>query len=800
MPECLICCEDKQTMVVGHCNHPFTCLTCAFKLRSLNKNTKCIFCNEDLPTVLLTSNPDTPFTDLEALGPTFYTHGIGYTDPEERWECYNLDSIRCPIKKCRQKTRFKSMVVYQKHLEKEHNRYHCHLCLKHRKLVLKEQKIYRKGELDLHLRSGDFDEDENRVFRHPFCSFCKKEFYDEEAFLSHLKKEHFKCHLCRPGVARYRYYGAYKNLDTHFKMSHYSCPEEVCKEKCFIAFRTRGELDKHMTSVHKKEGNQTTHVLLRDNGVDDTIKDNEGVDISDMLMSVGKEEKKRTDEEITEDLRRFKGPVDKLDLFEHLVTTPMGTVEEERDLVFDHNKHRNKKDYHEIDVYLEDVRFAKITDNRGHGFSEFVDRAKLILDHKGEKQLRQLLNQYNRTRMSAGKAFDGFFDIFGPYLVYKYSHHFCATIENTSKARDLNAFVRKELNVLLFQKKNLLGQTKTWKDFFENITNELARSVFRRLERGKVKVTDRFRMNSSRLKQLLGCVKTLSLQDLIGFKFLSNFLRVMDSRKDLQTGLAAPIKKAEGLFDRIDTGDVLVMFLYFNLAVLKFEGKTLTKAVKLNPNLLKQFLRHYPKVAEDFKYKLGSDDEDYEEKNTSNQTSSSKIINNTKKDKKGKKDKKKDEEDKKPTNSYKDLTKKDVLLVKANDHLDIDNKFDFPSLSEQKKKQKESSKEENNSKTKIKPNSGWGFNSTLVYSNKATKRKAMEEEFPDLESANKEESNKFMNNMFKKKEKSHLEKRFEKKEEVNEGGRDLRKELRAKATGGGIVPIKKKKKKKKRGF
>ena len=111
MPECLLCREDKQIMVVGHCNHPLVCLTCAFKLRSLSQNTKCVYCNEDLPTVLLTSDPSTSFSDLEALGPTMYKHGIGYTDPEERWDCYNLDAIKCRIKRCKIKKRFNSMII-----------------------------------------------------------------------------------------------------------------------------------------------------------------------------------------------------------------------------------------------------------------------------------------------------------------------------------------------------------------------------------------------------------------------------------------------------------------------------------------------------------------------------------------------------------------------------------------------------------------------------------------------------------------------------------------------------------------
>lgn len=55
------------------------------------------------------------------------------------------------------------------HLEDAHNRLVCQICIKHRALVLSEQKLYTKANLGKHLKDGDFDEEGTLVFLHPFC-------------------------------------------------------------------------------------------------------------------------------------------------------------------------------------------------------------------------------------------------------------------------------------------------------------------------------------------------------------------------------------------------------------------------------------------------------------------------------------------------------------------------------------------------------------------------------------------------------------------------------------------------------
>ena len=51
--ECMICCEESMYMTVGVCEHKVSCLKCTVKLRSINQNTKCIYCNKELKEVIV---------------------------------------------------------------------------------------------------------------------------------------------------------------------------------------------------------------------------------------------------------------------------------------------------------------------------------------------------------------------------------------------------------------------------------------------------------------------------------------------------------------------------------------------------------------------------------------------------------------------------------------------------------------------------------------------------------------------------------------------------------------------------
>lgn len=136
------------------------------------------------------------------------------------------------------------------HLRKEHEKYFCDLCRDNLKAFSHERKYYTRSELARHRKKGDPDETCHRG--HPLCKFCDLRYMDEEELQSHLRREHFYCHICDPtGLKTDDYFDDYDHLRDHFRRQHFLCEEGDCKEERFVhAFKTEIDLTAHRASVH----------------------------------------------------------------------------------------------------------------------------------------------------------------------------------------------------------------------------------------------------------------------------------------------------------------------------------------------------------------------------------------------------------------------------------------------------------------------------------------------------------------------------------------------------------------------
>jgi len=73
------------------------------------------------------------------------------------------------------------------------------------------------------------------------------------SFFDHLSRQHNTCHLCTDHHKNI-YYNEYTNLEAHFSLSHFICPYEICKAKCYVAFKTEDELRAHLEIDHRQGG------------------------------------------------------------------------------------------------------------------------------------------------------------------------------------------------------------------------------------------------------------------------------------------------------------------------------------------------------------------------------------------------------------------------------------------------------------------------------------------------------------------------------------------------------------------
>ena len=46
------------------------------------------------------------------------------------------------------------------------------------------------------------------------------------------------------------WYDNYEKLEIHFSRSHFMCPYDSCRSKCYVAFQTESELQAHLNIAH----------------------------------------------------------------------------------------------------------------------------------------------------------------------------------------------------------------------------------------------------------------------------------------------------------------------------------------------------------------------------------------------------------------------------------------------------------------------------------------------------------------------------------------------------------------------
>jgi hypothetical protein len=216
--DCLICCDKIKVFSLLECDHTEICYKCSLINRILLNEKKCSVCKTESKNIILTKNPKA-FKDfvLEEL----------YFD--KKWEIYlenqnlkdyilNLRVFQC--KECSEYKDFYSLKELEKHLQKNHNKQYCKLCLENRKVFLIDQITYTAKELQYHIKYGEKYE-HGIINGHPECKFCKERLYSVDELFKHMQLNHFQCDICRENKILYEYYRDYNHLEEHFKSKLY---------------------------------------------------------------------------------------------------------------------------------------------------------------------------------------------------------------------------------------------------------------------------------------------------------------------------------------------------------------------------------------------------------------------------------------------------------------------------------------------------------------------------------------------------------------------------------------------------
>ena len=91
---------------------------------------------------------------------------------------------------------------------------------------------------------------------HPSCDFCRVLFFDADALFKHCRDRHEQCFICVRSGRRDEYFLNYNKLEEHYDTAHYSCTKDECREKKFVVFETKVDLQGHMVAEHGVVGDK----------------------------------------------------------------------------------------------------------------------------------------------------------------------------------------------------------------------------------------------------------------------------------------------------------------------------------------------------------------------------------------------------------------------------------------------------------------------------------------------------------------------------------------------------------------
>ena len=234
---CLICAEESLHFAVGACDHP-VCGECALKLRVLYDDKRCPVCKAGVGRSAIVAGATTPFAAID-FGALAHDRQWGvFLDGSAQAEYAQLKQIACP--EC--DGTFDTLPALRSHCSSAHQLSYCKICLEHRKVFLRDQRLMKRDELREHMAQ-----------EHPACQFCKRSFYDNDALFAHMTDRHHTCPVCERNGVQFLYFKDYANLEDHFRSEHFLCPHPRCLEQKFVVFGDQLELNAHNLEVHGEE-------------------------------------------------------------------------------------------------------------------------------------------------------------------------------------------------------------------------------------------------------------------------------------------------------------------------------------------------------------------------------------------------------------------------------------------------------------------------------------------------------------------------------------------------------------------
>lgn len=260
----------------------------------------------------------------------------------------------------------------------------------------------------------------------------------------------------------------------------------------------------------------------------------------------------------------------------------------------------------------EDIKIVELEKLPVSDMKEFEGKCMREIMPNKFQQLKQRINTYKENRITEGELFGNFQKIFGNRDAFEFFAYFIKTIKEDYYF-DLEDELIYRCNKLRTEHLCILKNNKTFTDLFKKIEANIMENIFLRFENGILTNENPAKKNQMVLFQYFGVLKQMKKGEIAKLKNLSRFFESEKSMDIILESLFIPKKDFKDKLSEINNIDIIIAFLYFNIGGQKLTGlKVRLDTAKVNPNLNKIFLRHFPEFARDHRQKIESDDEDYE--------------------------------------------------------------------------------------------------------------------------------------------------------------------------------------------
>ncbi|EGR30194.1 zinc finger protein, putative [Ichthyophthirius multifiliis] len=632
MHECVLCYDEIKIVGIGQCNHKEICYKCQFKMRYITDNQSCPLCNKNNQIIIVSDNMQNDFSsyDLDYLIPFDEKKGL-YAKTQEIYDMLlKLIEIRCFAPGCKEEdTVFQNISTLKKHLKDRHQRFLCDICVEFKTCVLQEQKLYNSTALEKHTRKGDFDEEGNVYFFHPYCSFCLKYFYDEESLVKHMP-DHFTCFICGPDY-KYIFYKSYQALEKHFRISHYICEEKSCQEKCFTAFKTSVDLEAHNIKVHNHQSSKKVALNQMNIQVltgfeygqqgeskfktrDGMIKDKEGVNFEAQFLSLRKTKMKTTtvdsheDEKI--DYRDFycqkydeRYQKEEQEILQQYYNDNYGNNNNKGNNRNRNNQQfvRKKSSQNEV-LYLENIPLLRYYQIHGINNDNILDKLGLICDQEKYEQLEDAQHQMQKKKCSAQQYFEVFERLCGKNIALRVLPLVIASLNNTKYEvlqKELDEVYISEVKKLAKKHNTLINSSNTYKEFFTLFRSELENQLTERIVNQELKLNAKaLKMERSRRFQLIEILRRIKTKEMAKLKFVTNFgVSVEKISFILRKVFFSDLNQIQKLFKEIPNHEFLHLYLYVSYCHDLLQGKDIHKEKnQLSVNILKDYFEQHQDI------------------------------------------------------------------------------------------------------------------------------------------------------------------------------------------------------------